>query len=259
MTLSKAQPFFTFLSYLNYVFKAKGRHGTHSPFVYQLIDQAILPGRKKRLKKIEQLRSSLKSDKTVLSFNDLKNGTELQRSISYIAKTSSSSAKFSSFLLQLANQLNTRNILETGTSLGLNTLYLAQSKAKEIHTIEGNRAIAEIAKKNFADFSCEKIRLHQEVLEDAFEHLVKNYQPEMIFLDADHRSRIIRYCLEVVTPYLEKIKVIIIHDIYWSRDMSKGWSEIKKSEKFPLTIDLFEAGLIFPNFDGEKQHFILKF
>lgn len=34
--------FHAFIEYLKYRFKAKGRHGTHSPFVYAFVDQVLM-------------------------------------------------------------------------------------------------------------------------------------------------------------------------------------------------------------------------
>lgn len=34
--------FHTFIEYLKYRLKAKGRHGTHSPFVYAFVDQVLM-------------------------------------------------------------------------------------------------------------------------------------------------------------------------------------------------------------------------
>jgi hypothetical protein len=41
--------------------------------------------------------------------------------------------------------------------------------------------------------------------------------------------------------------------------MERAWNEIKKSPYVTLTIDVFEAGLVFFKPDITKQHYILEF
>jgi hypothetical protein len=54
--------------------------------------------------------------------------------------------------------------------------------------------------------------------------------------------------------------LIILDDIYWSKDMYRAWKEIQKNEKVTLTVDIHRMGLVF--FKKEimvKQHFVIRF
>jgi hypothetical protein len=41
--------------------------------------------------------------------------------------------------------------------------------------------------------------------------------------------------------------------------MKNAWRDIVNDENYPLTIDCFHMGIIFPEIEMEKQHFVLKY
>lgn len=191
---------------------------------------------------------------------DHKDGKNQLKSISTIAKTSLSQPKFSSFLKLLVEYLDSETILETGTSLGINTLYLSASKcSKKIITIEGSPIIRNVAQSVFTKHNEQKIESIQGSIYEAYIPALVKHQPEVVFLDADHRSSAIDFYIENIMNHIPNIKCIIIHDIYWSKDMFSKWADIISNKHFNLTIDVFQAGLVFPNLEMPKQHFKLKF
>lgn len=208
---------------------------------------------------VENLRRVLMNNYSKVPVKDFKTGKTTVKKVSSIVKRSSSPPKFSSFLTKLADFLKCTVILETGTSLGLNTLYLAASDAKKVITLEGNSEIAGLARENFKRLGSQKIHSKTGTVQENFSELIKEYIPDLIFLDADHRSSVTEDCLRILRPFFKHIKAIVIHDIYWSQDMCSGWNRIKKDPELPLTLDIFQAGIIFPNIEMEKQHFVLKF
>lgn len=253
-----ANPFFTFQAYISHLITSKGRHGTHSPFVYGLIEQVILPYRSFVDLEIESITDQLKKQHQYIESIEPKTGIYRKKRLSHIARKSSSTLKFRSFLAGLCQYLDIKTVLETGTSLGFATAYMAKSPSKPmIHTIEGDQTIAQIAQNTWQTF--ENINFHIGNLQDNFSDLVSIIQPELIFLDADHRSEALHFCFEKMQSHLKNVQVIIIHDIYWSRDMNNAWKQIVKRSDLPLTIDIFQAGLVFPNMNMPKQHFKLNF
>jgi hypothetical protein len=47
----------------------------------------------------------------------------------------------------------------------------------------------------------------------------------------------------------------VFDDIYWSKEMTEAWQEIKQHPKVNVTIDIFEMGLVFLRTEQPKQHF----
>lgn len=132
-------------------------------------------------------------------------------------------------------------------------------QVNEMVTIEASPIIASIASKQFSKVFQRKISIKQGTIQNVFETTVVKFKPDFCFIDADHRGEAVRTCIEVLVDHCPSIKCIVIHDIYWSEDMLKEWHRVKNDPRFNLTVDLFQAGLIFPSIQMPKQHFTLRF
>lgn len=185
----------------------------------------------------------------------------MRKNLSEIARTSLSRGKFSSFLCLFLKYLNAEKVLETGTSLGINALYLAKpTSIQEVKTLEGNAAIAEVAKNVIDAFEqYEKIKILEGSIKDLFLLVLDSDAFDVIFLDADHRSSTILESCALIRQKQKTIKAIVIHDIYWSADMKKCWDRLCADPEIPITIDLFEGGILLFAIETPKQHFVLKF
>ncbi len=237
--------------------KAKGRHGTHSPFVYNLAEQIIPKARNAQpITAIEVQLKKLKKNPTLIEVIDFKTGNVDTKSVAKQASQSTSSLKFRSLLKLLCEELEVKNVLEAGTSFGISAAYLSKAHSViSIDTIEGNQSISDIAKSHFGTF--DKIKFHVGDVHHLYPNLIKKIKPQLVFLDADHRGNTIDFYLEALKPVMETVKAIIIHDIYWSKDMYSTWK--RHSKKFPIAADIFQAGLLFPNIETPNQQFRLKF
>lgn len=243
-----------------HLWQSKGAHSLHSPFVFDLYNHVIVPSKRYRIKDIEKARKVLQRDTTLIDAIDIKKGESKKKTIADIAKSSLSTKKFSAFLNLLCKFLKVQNVLEAGTSLGINSLHLSRSESvKKVITIEGSSIIAHLAKKNFSENEGSNIEVIQGNIYEVFIPAIVQHSPDIIFLDADHRGEAIDFYIKNILLHTPEIKCIIVHDIYWSQDMLSKWNEIVKDDQFKLTVDIFQAGLIFPNLEMPKQHFKLKF
>ncbi|GAB4253177.1 MAG: class I SAM-dependent methyltransferase [Ekhidna sp.] len=255
--MTSALILFRIRKFLAYKLAARGAHALHSPFLFDLYNQVIRQSGSERIASIEQLRKRLKYDDTILEVIDFKSGQTAKKTVGAICKTSSSTPKFSSFLRLLADYLGAKTLLETGTSLGLNTLYLAESDANTVISIEGSQVISLLAKKHLSQLK--KAFIVNGDLYEVLEREIVRHKPDFYFLDADHRSSAIAFCIDLILKHTPTTKCIVIHDIYWSPEMSEMWESLKEDPRFSLTFDIFQAGILFPNVEMEKQHFILRF
>ena len=254
----KSSFFFRLFNYVSYLFRAKSLYGIHSPFVYQLIRKCIKPASKTKFDDIETLRKDLLGNHELIEAADFKNQTAGIRRISSITITSSSTRRFSGFLYRLANYLNAESGLETGTSLGINALYLAKSNLKSVTTIEGSQIISLLARNNILAVS-EKVRIVNGDIYKVLEEEIVRSRPDFYFLDADHRSSTVAFCIDLILRHTPQTRCIVICDIYHSKDMKEIWHQFVQDPRFTLTIDLFKAGLLFPNVEMPEQHFTLYF
>lgn len=189
---------------------------------------------------------------------DFKTGRVKRSTVGHVASTSLSTPKFSNFLKLLCDYLQIETVLETGTSLGINALYLSKSESvKKVITIEGSEIIARLAKETINSEA--KVQVITGNVHECLKQELVRHQPDLVFIDADHRGEIIQNTLETIVELCPNVKCVVLHDIYWSADMKNAWTSIIENEKYSLTIDIFQAGLIFPNHPIVKQHFTLRF
>ncbi len=205
------------------------------------------------------MRKEIFSNKQLFTYVNPKTGKSQTEQIGKWAKRVTSTEKFSKFLARLVDWLEVKCVLETGTAAGINAITLSATKAHKIITIEGSSEVATLAKTHIAKFGNDKITLINDTIQKAFTPTLVKYEPELIFLDADHRSETITFYLEEIAKMPIPPKCILIHDIYWSDDMLTVWKKVISDPQYPLTVDLFEVGLIFPERQMHKQHFKIKF
>ncbi|WP_421869136.1 hypothetical protein [Marinoscillum sp.] len=252
-----ASPLFTYASYLNYRLKAVNAHGLHSPFLFELYNFVFHHWDDQESQRLKQLRN-IDNPNEILKYTDPRYLEDITTSVGRIARRVTSTHKFSYLLYKLINHLRYERVLEVGTSLGINAAYLGSSKAQRVWTMEGVEEIADLAIKRLKKLEYDHVRVVKGLVEHTFRDSL-TLNPELIFIDADHRSEAIFWYLRIIKEMNVPVQCIVIHDIYWSRDMNKAWKQIVADDRYSLTIDLFQAGIIFPNHPMEKQHFVVKF
>lgn len=199
---------------------------------------------------IENLRRSLFRNAKKIQIDDHGAGSlgnlYAERRISEIAKRSLSSRDKSIKLARLAQHIGAKKILELGTSLGINALYLAKHCPNaEITTVEGSKSIYDLAKQHFDTANTNNIIPICGTFDDVLPALLHEKQFDLIFLDGDHRfETTIRY-VNAIFPYLKSGSVVVLDDIHWSKEMSKAWAEIIDSQKFTYSIDMYYQGWLF--------------
>ncbi len=244
--------------YLHYRFNAVGKHVLHSPFIFKLYYEVIIPSKTYRISSIENIRKRMHKDHRELEVVDFKTGSNTIVSVAGVAKRSVSTKKFSAFLSLLIRHLKVESVMETGTSVGVNALYMAYN-AEKLVSIEGSMSLASIARKNIECSKTRNIEIINSDLYQSLESEIVRNKPQLYFLDADHRSSSIAFCIDLILKHTPDTKCIIIHDIYWSKDMYEMWKKLVEDPRFSLSIDIFQAGILFPKLDMEKQHFTLRF
>jgi predicted O-methyltransferase YrrM len=84
-------------------------------------------------------------------------------------------------------------------------------------------------------------------------------QIDLVYIDANHRYEPTLRYFESLLPLLHEKSLVVIDDIHWSKEMNEAWDVIKDRTEVSLSIDLFEAGLLFFDPNIEKSDYILKF
>jgi predicted O-methyltransferase YrrM len=257
--------FFLLKEYIRYFHLKTDQHSLHSPFFYQFYLNLIKQNTPSEdWKIIESQRSELLKNESEFEIFDLGAGSKVEkakrRKVKSIAQHSLSNAKFSRFLYRLIQYFNFKHIIELGTSLGINTAYLAKADPKaEISTFEADSYALSLAKE--INKAHQNIKFYQGDISAVLPELLLKHNPkvDLVYADANHTYNASIEYFNKLLPYLHANSIYVMDDIHWSAGMKKAWEELKSREEITSSIDLFDAGLLFFNPDYEKQHYVLDF
>jgi predicted O-methyltransferase YrrM len=251
--------------YLLHRFKAKTRHGVHSPFVYRQVDEVIYDNETKKVyPEVENLRKQLFIDNRIINITDLGAGSRLnnnrQKKISDIAHNALKPPKLAQLLYRLAADIQPRNIIELGTCLGITTLYLQKAApGAKIYTLEGCPETAGIANEIFKKAGLDEINLITGNFDNTLPDVINGLkQLDFVFVDGNHQKEATLKYFEWCLPKVHESTLLIFDDIYWSEGMKQAWDEIKANPKVTVTIDLFWIGLVFFKSGRLKEDFLIR-
>ncbi len=255
--------FYQIKSYIKFISKARNAHGTHSPFVYDLLTKCFYD--KTNYEEYDLLKSFRKKvlrDQTMLQIIDFGEGSKIfksnNRKVADIAKNAGMSYRRQKLLLRISRYFNSNKILELGTSVGLATVALALNNKKSlVRTIEGCPETAKTAESLFQSSEIENIELHNQSFESYFaKTALKNL--DLVFVDGNHnREKTLEY-FNLLLPQIHNDSLLIFDDIYWSKAMTSCWLEIISHPNVSVSIDTFKWGIVFFRKEQGKQHFVIK-
>lgn len=250
----------------HYLSATRKGHNVHSPWAFTLCEEVFYNNSSfYDFEQFKKIRKDLLKDETELSVEDFGAGSKTfkgnKRKVKDIAAMGISTARQSELLYKLVNFLNARTVIELGTSLGLNTLYLSKANRNaKIYTIEGSSALHDFA---------EKLALENEIYNSKFirgkfdEELPKLLSEistiDLLYIDGNHTyGATLKYFHMALAKSIND-SVFVFDDIYWSAGMTKAWEEIKNDPKVTLSIDAFYFGLVFFKQEiKEKVHIKIK-
>jgi predicted O-methyltransferase YrrM len=255
---------FTAKEWIKYFHLKTDEHSLHSPFFYDFYITLISkPSIAVDDQGIEIVRNAFLKQLNTIEIQDLGAGSQRlsrkERSVASIAKYSSSSRKFSRFLYRLIEKYKFNNILELGTSLGINTAYLEKTAANEIISFEGDPNVYQMAKEHL--LPSKKLTLVLGNIDQQLpEQLSQLKSPlDLVYIDANHTYEATLNYFHQLIAHHHQSSIFILDDIHWSKGMNQAWEEIKRHPKAYASIDLFDAGLLFFNPALNSQHLILDF
>lgn len=252
--------------YAHYWLHAVNEHSLQAPFVYQLYQEVIKSDQSLPVfTEIEQRRRTLLTSQKEVTTSTLGAPSHISKAsthtIAHVARHSLSLPKFGRLLFRLASFQSARHVIELGTSLGITTLYFsAVPSVQQVITLEGNADMIIAAQQQFQSWSRHNIRLVTGNINDTLPLVMDQVpQVDIAYLDANHRyAPTMQYFAQLLTKVHED-SVIIVDDIYWSREMKEAWKVIKQHPSVMLSIDIFDAGLVFFRPLRIKQDYILSF
>jgi predicted O-methyltransferase YrrM len=170
------------------------------------------------------------------------------------------SAKFGGLLFNLVKFCKPETIIELGTGAGVSIAYLASAaKKKDVVTVEGSSERISFSKSVIESLDLKNISFINADFDDFLKDYTIDRKPFLAFIDGNHLYQpTIRY-FKYFSEMADEHSVVILDDIYWSKEMEKAWCEIKKLPEVSITIDLFSMGIVFFRKGNSKQDFKIKF
>lgn len=178
-----------------------------------------------------------------------------------IVRSGITKTKYSKLLWSLIDYFQSKTVVELGTSVGLNTLYLAKGRhVNYLYTFEGNQTLAEIAINNFNSLSQIKIDLVIGDIDNTLKNHLKQGDPvDFVYLDANHTAEATLRYLDLLLPHMSGKSILVFDDIYWSSDMTNGWKQICQIHHKKLILDLFQIGILIQDNHAPEGYFQLAF
>ncbi|WP_442796195.1 O-methyltransferase [Pelobium manganitolerans] len=255
-----------FSNYIKHILNAKSRHGTHSPFVYRLVDEVIYDfSAKEAYADLENMRKQLLKDERVITVTDLGAGSHInnqkQKAVKSIAKNALKPKKLAQLLYRLAKEFNPKQILELGTCLGLTSAYFAKALPQaKVVTMEGCPQTAQIAQENWQKLGINNVEVIVGNFDETLAPFIAQQQNlDFVFIDGNHRKEATLNYFNLCLPKVHEHSVLVFDDIYWSKGMQQAWEQIKAHPQVSVSIDLFWIGLVFFRKGQAKQDFKIRF
>ena len=97
-------------------------------------------------------------------------------------------------------------------------------------------------------------------MDDKLDELLTRLQPRfVVFVDGNHHYEpTVSYVRTLLTKAGDEA-VIVLDDIYWSRDMQRAWKEIISWPEVRVSVDLFHMGILLLRKDLIKRKIKIKF
>jgi predicted O-methyltransferase YrrM len=240
-------------------------HGVHSPFAYRLCEEVFYSKDSfYDFEQLNQIRRALLSDQSLMETGQFGAGSitfrSSKRKVSDIAKLGISSITQSEIFYRLINYLQLNQRVELGTSLGLNTLYLALANTKgSTISIEGSHQLHAYAKTLAKKNNICNIRHLLGEFDEVLPLILKeNEALDFLYIDGNHTFEATLNYFKMALAKKHENSLFILDDIYWSSGMTKAWQIIQKHPEVKLAIDCYYFGLIFFK-EAFKEKQLLKF
>lgn len=255
---------FQLKSFISYWLDAVDAHSLHSPFLYNFYTKVVLSKEiNPKFTLIEEIRNTLLKDERILTVSDFGSGSQVlknsSRTVRDIARTSSSQEKYSIIYAKLISYFQCKTIFDLGTSLGINTLYLASSEHGEVTSFEGSPEIASVAHHSVGNLTATNIRIIEGNLDSTLLAEVQSVSTiDLVFMDANHRYEpTLRYFNTLIQKMNER-GIIIVDDIHYSAEMNQAWNELKQHGLVRASADLYRCGILFFDPSLNNQHVVLQ-
>lgn len=249
---------FRTLSYLLHRITATNTlgHGIHSPYLYNIVHFLFYDNHTYYcFHPIEKERERLLRARKQIEVTDFGTGPSGIRTVQSIAKHSLQSPRDAKLLFALAHCEVPQDIIELGTSLGITTAYLASTHSTtQVYTLEGSDSVMEQAQKVWSKLHLKNIYPIVGNIDSTLPELLHTMpQVDFVLMDANHTEQATMRYFDMLLPRCTEQTIIVVDDIYHSRQMHRAWQRICSHPATTACLDLWDMGIVFFKKHLEKR------
>ncbi|MGM0473213.1 MAG: O-methyltransferase [Bacteroidota bacterium] len=184
-----------------------------------------------------------------------------ERTVRSFVRGSSVTPRYGALLYRIAGWFRPEMILELGTGVGISTLYLGSGAPRvPLHSMEGNTEKAAMAASLACRCGLEQVSIHWGPMDRKLEEFLPQLRGRFLaFIDANHRYEPVIWYMRMILSRAGEDGVIVLDDIYWSKEMEKAWKEVISWPQVKVSVDLFRMGILFLREDLQKMHLKINF
>jgi predicted O-methyltransferase YrrM len=248
-------------AYFRHVLQAEGKHGVHSPFVFDLLTHctknSIDPSIRCELK---ELLRRMRRDTRVIQKTDWGTGKSGRVKVKNMAVKSTQPLQQAIFIARLAQHLGCKKMVELGTSLGITAAAMGRINTEaQVISIEGCANTAEIARENLNRYHLNHVKvISGEAMQVMTEMKTEMLSADFVFIDCNHTYRATEQFIQFFEASDNPHLTMVLDDIYWSREMNDAWRWLISKNTFAISIDFFHFGVVFKRQGKVKEDFTLR-
>lgn len=244
---------FKYLRHLCYRRHRKG-HGIHSPYLFDFVNGVVFNAHKREVPpEVLEEHRRLKKDASLAGGEG--------RTVASFVRHSAVPEKQGKLLYRIVRWFAPDMLVELGTGLGISTLYLATgSPGTSLHSIEGNTDRAAFAAQLVSRNMLGPVSIHWGEMEEKLHEILPLLPGKFLaYVDGNHHYEpTMRYLKRLIGRAGEEA-IIVMDDIYWSREMHRAWKEVISWPEVRVSIDLFHMGVLLLRKDLQTAHLKIKF
>jgi predicted O-methyltransferase YrrM len=255
---------FRIASFIKFLSSSTNQYGIHSPFIYQFLIKCLykkLP--KGDLKTLKHNRNVVLNRQDYINVKDFGKGSQhfstSRRQVKDMANKAGMSLHKSKLINKIVGYFNINSALELGTSVGLGSIAMATNHPNvKIETIEACPNTHNVAVENFNKLDLKQVYAVNNTFQQFFLQHKGDKFYDLIYLDGHHDKQATLEYFELLQKHIHENSLIILDDIYWSKDMREAWEELKKDKRVKVSIDLYFWGILFFRPGLSKQDFKIR-
>lgn len=178
-------------------------------------------------------------------------GNVLKFTMEKIARTGKDK-RWGTALYLVVRESRAASAVELGSCAGISAMYLAAPETmRELVTVEGSAALAEIAAASLKDYANAKVV--NSLFDDAIDNAlgVPQRKLDLAYIDGHHEKVATIHYFNRLLPYLAPGAVVIFDDISWSADMWEGWEALCARKEFAHAADFGTIGVCLMKKSGD--------